>query len=161
MLHNTENKQYVTAQYYVFQLKTQDLKILQISFRNTFRVLNGLDPDQDRYSVSPDLGQNCLPGLSADNVWIPMQTEKTQVKLGSTMFPKIKRIFRYRNILKFKKFQSINPKNTKWKKSRLIVSIYKGKFTILKRVKSAFFLTTLSSADNLSKQYGPRTLVAI
>ena len=28
------------------------------SFRNTIRVLNGLDPDQD--SVGPDLGPNCL-----------------------------------------------------------------------------------------------------
>ena len=28
------------------------------SFRNTIRVSNGLDPDQDRCSVSPDLGPN-------------------------------------------------------------------------------------------------------
>ena len=27
---------------------------------------NGLDPDQDRRSVSPDLGPNCLKWLSAD-----------------------------------------------------------------------------------------------
>ena len=34
------------------------------------RVLNGLDPNQDRYSVSPespDLGPKCLQRLSADN----------------------------------------------------------------------------------------------
>ena len=30
------------------------------SFRNTIRVSNCLDPDQDRHSVSPDLGPNCL-----------------------------------------------------------------------------------------------------
>ena len=37
------------------------------SFRNgyTIRVLNGLDPDQDRHSVGPDLGPNCLQRLSA------------------------------------------------------------------------------------------------
>ena len=29
---------------------------LSSSFRNTFRVPNGLDPDQDQCSVSPDLG---------------------------------------------------------------------------------------------------------
>ena len=39
------------------------------SFRNTIRVSNGLDPDQDRRSVSPDLGPNSLQRLSAtDNV---------------------------------------------------------------------------------------------
>ena len=29
-------------------------------YRNIIRVLNGLDPDQDQHSVSPDLGPNCL-----------------------------------------------------------------------------------------------------
>ena len=29
------------------------------SFRNTIRVSNSLDSDQDRYYVGPDLGQNC------------------------------------------------------------------------------------------------------
>ena len=33
------------------------------SFRNTIRVSNGLDPDQDQ----PDLGPNCLQKLSADD----------------------------------------------------------------------------------------------
>ena len=28
---------------------------------------NGLDPDQDRHSVGPDLGLNCLKRLSADD----------------------------------------------------------------------------------------------
>ena len=36
------------------------------SFRNTIRVSNSLDPEQDRHSVGPDLGPNCLQGLSAD-----------------------------------------------------------------------------------------------
>ena len=35
------------------------------SFGNTIRVSNGLDPDQDRHSVGPDLGPNCLQRLSA------------------------------------------------------------------------------------------------
>ena len=33
--------------------------------RSTIRVSNGLDPDQDRRSVGPDLGPNCLQRLSA------------------------------------------------------------------------------------------------
>ena len=37
------------------------------SFRNTNRVSNGLDPDQNRHSVGPDLGLNCLQRLSADD----------------------------------------------------------------------------------------------
>ena len=37
-------------------------------FRNTIRVSNGLDPDQDRHNVGPDLGPNCLQKLSADDI---------------------------------------------------------------------------------------------
>ena len=37
------------------------------SFRNTISVSNGLDPDQDRHSVGPDLGPNCLQRSSADD----------------------------------------------------------------------------------------------
>ena len=36
-------------------------------FRNTTRVSNGLDPDQDQCYDSPDLGPNCLQRLSADD----------------------------------------------------------------------------------------------
>ena len=35
------------------------------SFRNTIRVSNSLDPDQDQQNVRPDLGPNCLQRLSA------------------------------------------------------------------------------------------------
>ena len=34
-------------------------------FRNTDRVSNGLDPDQDQHCVGPDLGPNYLQRLSA------------------------------------------------------------------------------------------------
>ena len=37
------------------------------SFRNTIRVSNSLDPDQDLHSVGPDLGPNCLQRLLADD----------------------------------------------------------------------------------------------
>ena len=37
------------------------------SFRNTFRVSNGLDSDQDQHFVSPDMGPNCLQRLAADH----------------------------------------------------------------------------------------------
>ena len=36
-------------------------------FRNAIRVQNGLDPDQELCFVGPDLGPNCLQGLSAEN----------------------------------------------------------------------------------------------
>ena len=39
----------------------------KISFRNTIRVSNSLDPDQDWQNVSPDLGPNCLQRSSADD----------------------------------------------------------------------------------------------
>ena len=37
------------------------------SFRNTIRVSNGFDPDQNQCSVGPDLGPNCFQRLSADD----------------------------------------------------------------------------------------------
>ena len=37
------------------------------SFRNTFRVSNGLDPDQNLHSDSPDPSQHCLQRLSTDD----------------------------------------------------------------------------------------------
>ena len=36
-------------------------------FRNTISMSNILDPDQARQLVGPDLGPNCLQGLSADD----------------------------------------------------------------------------------------------
>ena len=50
--------------YIVFQKKKKKKKKKN---RNTFRVSNGLDPDQDRRWVGPDLGLNCLQRLSADD----------------------------------------------------------------------------------------------
>ena len=38
-----------------------------IFFFNPIRVSNSLDQDQARHFVGPDLGPNCLQGLSADN----------------------------------------------------------------------------------------------
>ena len=43
------------------------LTFSKFSFRNTIRVSNGLELDQDRCSVGPDLGPNRLQRLSADN----------------------------------------------------------------------------------------------
>ena len=37
------------------------------SLRNTFSVAKGMDPDQDRRSVGPDLDTNFLQRLSADD----------------------------------------------------------------------------------------------
>ena len=41
--------------------------LAKVSFRNTIRVSDSLDPGQDRHSVGPDLGPNCLQRLSADD----------------------------------------------------------------------------------------------
>ena len=38
------------------------------SFRDTINVLDSLDPDDDTYSVGPDLGPICLKMLSADEL---------------------------------------------------------------------------------------------
>ena len=47
------------------------------SFRTTIRESNGLDPDQDRFSVSPDLGPNCLQKLSAD-LKLPLSSKEAR-----------------------------------------------------------------------------------
>ena len=53
----------------------QNQPFRKISFRNTIRVSNSLDPDQARHFVrpdlehfvGPDLGPNCLQRLSAED----------------------------------------------------------------------------------------------
>ena len=40
------------------------LTVSKISFRNTIRVSNSFDPDQDQNSVGPYLDPNCLHRLS-------------------------------------------------------------------------------------------------
>ena len=40
-----------------------------LDFFNTIRVSNSLDPDQAQHFVRPDLGPNCLQGLS---VWLDL-----------------------------------------------------------------------------------------
>ena len=37
------------------------------AYLGRWRVSNSLNPDQDRHSVGPDLGPNCLQRLSADD----------------------------------------------------------------------------------------------
>ena len=49
------------------------------SFKNTIRVSNGLDPDQDRNFVGPNLGTNCLQRLSADK---KVAASKERVKMS-------------------------------------------------------------------------------
>ena len=36
--------------------------------KNSFKVSNGMDPDQDRHFVGPDLGPNCLQRLSTNHM---------------------------------------------------------------------------------------------
>ena len=43
------------------------VNIFKKSFRNTIRLSNGFDPDQDRHFVGTDLSPNCLQRLSADD----------------------------------------------------------------------------------------------
>ena len=47
-------------------------------FRNTIRVPNGLDSDQDQRTVGPDLIPNCLQRLSTDE---KVAASKEKVKI--------------------------------------------------------------------------------
>ena len=49
-------------------LSANFLPSLQKYFRNAIKVSNGLDQDQDRRSVGPDLGPSCLQMLPADDI---------------------------------------------------------------------------------------------
>ena len=48
-------------------LSSADISFFKLNFkkypRNTIIVSNGLDQDDDRHSVGPDLGPNCLQKL--------------------------------------------------------------------------------------------------
>ena len=44
--------------------------------RNTIRVSNSFNLDQDQHSVSPDLGPNCLQSLSADDKNLPLTSKE-------------------------------------------------------------------------------------
>ena len=44
------------------------INFFKIKFRNTIRVSNALDSDQDRHSVGPDLSPNCLQRLTAEQM---------------------------------------------------------------------------------------------
>ena len=54
-----------TGKFYMLLLSSADFFFFKYLFsenyfRNTIRLSNGLDPDQDGHSVGPDLGPNCL-----------------------------------------------------------------------------------------------------
>ena len=44
------------------------ISFFQNCFRNTIRVTNGLDPDQDQIKCGPDLGPNCLQRSADDKI---------------------------------------------------------------------------------------------
>ena len=46
--------------FFMLLLSSADFFFKINSFRSTIRVSSGLDPDQDRQNVGPDLGPNCL-----------------------------------------------------------------------------------------------------
>ena len=54
-------------------------------FRNIIRVSNSLDPDQDRHSVGPDHGPNCLQRLQADDEKSSLH-EKSKCQLNENFF---------------------------------------------------------------------------
>ena len=61
--------------------------ILNNSFRNTVRVSNGLDPDQDRHFVRSDLGPNCLQRLSAEDMVLLWSADFFKINFFSKILP--------------------------------------------------------------------------
>ena len=50
----------------------QNYFFIEFFHRNTIRMSNGLDPDQDPQNVGADLSPNCLQRLSADDKKSPL-----------------------------------------------------------------------------------------
>ena len=64
------------------------------AFRNTIRVSNGLYPDQDRRTVSPDLGPNYLQRSSGDDKIRGLQSnglgkQRISIMTGESLFQNI------------------------------------------------------------------------
>ena len=59
---------FFTLFYYFVDLKIFFSTLFFKIFRNHTRVSNSLDPDPARRSVGPNLGPNCLQGLSVENI---------------------------------------------------------------------------------------------
>ena len=55
------------------------------SFRNTIRLSVGLDPDQDRRSVGPDLGPNCLQSIISRRQKSPLARKELKCRLQGLM----------------------------------------------------------------------------
>ena len=68
--------------FHVFFLSSADLFLIFLfkkSFRNSIRVSNSLDPDQDALSVHPDLGPNCLHMLSVEDKKVVTSKERVKI----------------------------------------------------------------------------------
>ena len=65
----------------IFFLKKSTLS--KKSFNNAIRISNSFDPDKARHFVGPDLDQNCLQRLSADDT--SRQRIKAHWKLGKDL----------------------------------------------------------------------------
>ena len=84
LTHNDDTKLlacWVIVHAYVVICLFSKLHFSKSSFSNAIRVSNGLDPDQDRRFVSPDLGPNCLQRLSAD-AKVAASKERAKCVLG-------------------------------------------------------------------------------
>ena len=66
----------VLHRFYCNSLHTGYFFMFLSSFRKEYQSVKRLNPDQDRHSVGPDVGPNCLQRLSADDK-CPCQQEKS------------------------------------------------------------------------------------
>ena len=55
--------------FFMIDFFSQKLTFSKYSFGYTVRASNGLDPDQGRRFVGPDLGPSCLQRLSGDDYY--------------------------------------------------------------------------------------------
>ena len=62
------------------------LTFAKYSFRNTIRLSIGLNPDQDRRSVGPELGPNCLQRtkVAASGERVKVQIARSDETLGGS-----------------------------------------------------------------------------
>ena len=128
-------------------------------FRNTIRVSNGLDLDQDRHFFSPDLGLNYLQKLTADDKKSPL----TRKELKFRKFWMLKKTTECRSwsgselfVKGYQQMTKVASSASKKRVNKLIHTdsdLYKNEIPILNSNNTVVYLTQVNEGNSISFIY--------